>query len=223
MGIPSFVLDPVKGTQFFLPLDLYELSLPYLSFRAQRGICFSLLLPARQIYGRGLFTLSGEGLARSSSSDCIHARYKSPARYLKPLSTATVATVLPRPSSCANCNAAATFNPDEVPANIPSSFANRRAISRAAPSSTVRTSSKSPSFKCGGLKPAAIPSTRCAPPFPVVSTGEPTGSSATMRALHPASFSARDTPIIIPAVPTPPQNAVRSSPACSTSSLPIPM
>src|SRR6185437_7513114 len=68
-------------------------------------------------------------------------RYKSPAKYLKPLSTATVATVLPRPSSCASCSAAVTFSPDDVPANIPSSFANRRAISRAAPSSTVRASS----------------------------------------------------------------------------------
>jgi len=33
----------------------------------------------------------------------------------------------------------------------------------------------------------------------------------------------RDTPTIIPPVPTPPQNAVNPSPTCSTSSLPIPM
>src|SRR5450432_1841080 len=96
------------------------------------------------------------------------------------------------PSSWASCSAAVTFRPEEVPANIPSSFARRRAISRAAPSSTVRASSYSPSFKCGGRKPAAIPSTRCGPPFPEVSTGEAAGSSATMRALHPASLSARD-------------------------------
>jgi len=159
----------------------------------------------------------------TSSGEFAHSRYKSPARYLNPVSTATVATVLPLPSSRANCNAAATFKPDDVPANIPSSLANRRAISRAAPSSTVRTSSKSPSFKCGGRNPAAIPSTRCAPPFPLVSTGDDAGSKATMRALHPASFNARDTPTIIPPVPTPPQNAASPSPTCSTNSLPIPM
>ena len=46
---------------------------------------------------------------------------------------------------------------------------------------------------------------------------------STMRALHPASFRARETPTIIPAVPTPPQNAARRVPACSTSSVPMPM
>src|ERR1700688_3832553 len=60
-----------------------------------------------------------------------YAWYRSPARYLKPVSTATVATVLPRPSSCASCSAAVTLRPEDVPANIPSSFARRRAISRA--------------------------------------------------------------------------------------------
>ena len=41
------------------------------------------------------------------------------------MSTATVATVLPGPSSWASCSAAVTFRPLEVPANIPSSFARR--------------------------------------------------------------------------------------------------
>src|SRR6266699_1489396 len=51
--------------------------------------------------------------------------YKSPDRYLSPVSTATVATVCPGPSSRAICSAPTTFKPLEVPTKIPSSRASR--------------------------------------------------------------------------------------------------
>ena|SRR5215475_7251228 len=79
------------------------------------------------------------------------------------------------------------------------------------------------SFKCGGRNPAAIPSTRCGPPIPVLYAGDVVGCIAAIRARRPDAFSARDTPTNIPAVPTPPQNAANSMPACSTSSRPIPL
>ena len=57
------------------------------------------------------------------------------------------------------------------------------------------------------MNPAAIPSTRCGPPCPCVSSGADSGSSATIRAAQPPAFSAFDTPASMPAVPTAPQNA----------------
>ena len=59
--------------------------------------------------------------------------------------------------------------------------------------------------RCGGMNPAAIPSTRCGPPCPCVRSGADSGSSATIRAAQPPAFSAFDTPASMPAVPTAPQ------------------
>ena len=56
-------------------------------------------------------------------------------------STATVTTLRPGPSSAAYWSAATTFNPVEMPAKMPSSFASRRAIARASSSSIARASS----------------------------------------------------------------------------------
>ncbi len=73
------------------------------------------------------------------------------------------------------------------------------------------------------MNPAAIPSTRCGPPCPCVSSGADAGSSATIRAAQPPAFSAFDTPAIMPAVPTAPQNACNVPPVCSINSRPMPM
>src|SRR5689334_8653354 len=66
---------------------------------------------------------------------------RSPARYFSPLSTATVAATLPGPSSPAIRTAAAMFRPLDVPTNMPSSRARRRAMARPSASSTARASS----------------------------------------------------------------------------------
>ncbi len=54
------------------------------------------------------------------------------------------------------------------------------------PRSIALASSNDPSIRCGGRKPAAVPSTRCGPLFPAVRTGEVAGSSAMMRVAAPA-------------------------------------
>ena len=112
--------------------------------------------------------------------------YKSPARYLSPVSTATVATTLPGPSSRAIWSAPTRLRPVDVPAKTPSSFAARRAIARPSSSSIALASSNDPSTRCGGQKPAAVPSTRCGPPLPAVRNGEVDGSSAMMRVAAPS-------------------------------------
>src|SRR5438309_8980313 len=56
--------------------------------------------------------------------------YKSPDRYLNPLSTATVTTVCPEPISLAICSAPATLSPVLVPAKMPSRRASSHAIRR---------------------------------------------------------------------------------------------
>src|SRR5581483_12164668 len=64
-----------------------------------------------------------------------------PAKYFKPESTTTVATVLPGPISFAIFTAAAMLRPLDVPTRMPSSRASRRAIARPSASSIARASS----------------------------------------------------------------------------------
>src|SRR5205085_4397596 len=107
------------------------------------------------------------------------APYKSPARYLSPLSTATVTTVCPAPISRASCSAATTLSPVDVPANRPSCRANVHAIRRASASSIARVSLTSLRSNCGGTNPGATPSTPCRPGALPESTAAVAGSSAT--------------------------------------------
>ena len=58
------------------------------------------------------------------------------------------------------------FSALDVPTSRPSSRASRSAIARASSSSIARASSYGLPVMCGGIRPVAMPSTRCAPPRP---------------------------------------------------------
>src|SRR5437763_360595 len=138
--------------------------------------------------------------------------------YLKPLSTASVTTTASGPRDSARRRAPTTFAPVETPAKIPSSCASRFVISIASPSSIVHTSSTCRCSKWGGTIPvhpcmANEPVGVC-PSAPLIAA-DPAGSSATTRMSRSCAFSAWDTPISDPAVPTPWHNALTRLPVCS--------
>ena len=81
-----------------------------------------------------------------------------------------------RPTSIA----AAIAAPDEMPTGMPSSRATRRAVSKAVWLPTVTTSSIRPRSRIAGTKPAPMPWILCGPGWPPESTGESSGSTATI-------------------------------------------
>ena len=100
------------------------------------------------------------------------------------------------------CSAAYVAAPEDIPANIPSSFASLSCVSAASSSFTgyvpsIRFSSKTP-----GMNPGPIPCILCGPfsPFPIVWL--PSGSTAIAWNPGFSSFRIFEIPVIVPVVPT---------------------
>ena len=139
--------------------------------------------------------------------------------YLKPLSTASVATTDPCGSFSASRSAPTTFAPLEVPAKMPSSCARRTVIASASLSSIAQTSSTFAGSQSGGT----IPDQPCManePLAPPVIAADPAGSSPTTRMSAFRSFSAAATPSSALAVPIPWTNAATLPSVCSQISRP---
>ena len=81
----------------------------------------------------------------------------------------------------ATASAACSAAPHESPASRPTRRAQRQAVPIASSSLTATISSISSVFSTAGTNPAPIPWMRCGPGRPPDSTGEPAGSTATIR------------------------------------------
>ena len=103
-------------------------------------------------------------------------------------------------------SAAATAAPEEMPTGMPSSRATARAVSKAASLLTVTTSSITERSRIAGTNPAPMPWILCGPGWPPDSTGESSGSTATIRSDGLRGFSTWPTPVMVPPVPTPATN-----------------
>lgn len=79
--------------------------------------------------------------SRPSLNRCQASAKSFPFMYFRPVSLATVTTVLPGPNSLAIRMAAVTLRPVDVPTNSPSSRASWWHIARASSSGMLRTSS----------------------------------------------------------------------------------
>ena len=98
--------------------------------------------------------------------------------------------------------AAKAAAPPEIPISNPSSRASCRAVSYAASSETVCTSSTTLPSYILGIKPAPMPCILCAPAFPPDNTGDFAGSTAMVRIAGSCFFNPRDVPVSVPPVPT---------------------
>ena len=103
----------------------------------------------------------------------------------------------------ATCSAAQTFDPEEMPTRMPSSRARRRAVAIEFVERRLDHFAVNLRVEHGGTNPGANPCSLCGPGWPPDSTGEASGSTATilMPGLRPLSTS--PTPVIVPPVPTP--------------------
>ena len=127
----------VENFTDFIPMELDDME----KMVREKGIVQQFPpVPASAIRARHALTNSQKSCGQKRVRRLQRAN-RSPARYFSPVSTATVATRWPAPSSRASWSAATTLRPVEMPAKMPSSFASRRAIARASSSSMARASS----------------------------------------------------------------------------------
>ena len=98
---------------------------------------------------------------------------------------------------------AARVAPEEMPTRMPSSRAERRAISRAASASTWITPSSSAVCRFFGMKPAPMPWIGCGLGLPPLITGDALGSTAYTFNFGHMALSTCAQPVMWPPVPTP--------------------